>query len=735
MIKPMKKLLLGLLFLLPFFGIAQKTQLQLLDEISNEPIAFANVLVTSLNSNQVAGYTSNEKGIVSFNINQNSLISISYIGYRPVTDTVGPGDEKIILIGSVSYNIDEVVVTGQYFASRQDKSIYKVKVLSSLEIDQKAAVNIKDMLSTELNIRTSHSILGSSMTMQGLGGEHIKFLVDGVPVIGREAGNIDLDQINLQNIDHIEVINGPMSVVYGSNALAGVINIITKSPDRSLFSSYLTTYYESVGVYNISAGITKSIKQNSFGIAVGRNFFNGYNPVDQGRFQQWKPKEQWNASADYKYKWKTAYIKFAASFFNQKLIDKGSLLPPNHEIAFDKYFFTRRLVVRSDFNYEFSEKARINATASFSKYSKMKNTYQNDLTILEKKLVTSQQDTTLFDNIMLRSDYSYGDESSLIRFQVGIDLNNEKGSGKRIRDNEQNIGSYAAFVSMNYSPIRIINIQPGLRFIYNTKYKAPLIYSFNVKYDVSEYFIVRASVASGFRAPSLKELYLVFVDANHDIHGNENLKAETSINTNIMLQYNSHFNKTYVWGFELNLFNNNIKDNIQLLPHVGGGPLLYYYVNVDRFISRGVELGFNNKIYPWLTIKFGMAYIGKKLNSSSFVYYSDYNASVTYWLKPLDINLSVYYKYNAEYPNFFLDDGDVVLRKMEAYQTLDININKWFFKRRINLQLGGKNLFDVNNIDISGKEVGGVQSGASGDVMAINWGRSFFIKLQFKFNK
>jgi len=80
------------------------------------------------------------------------------------------------------------------------------------------------MLSTELNIRTTHDgALGSSLTMQGLGGEHIKILVDGVPVIGRENGNIDLDQINLQNVDHIEVINGPMSVVYGSNALAGVI--------------------------------------------------------------------------------------------------------------------------------------------------------------------------------------------------------------------------------------------------------------------------------------------------------------------------------------------------------------------------------------------------------------------------------------------------------------------------------------------------------------------------------
>ena len=749
MIFYLKNLFLSFLLLVPILGIAQETQLQLIDAINKESIAFANILVTPLNSDKSKGYVSDEHGKVSFLINEQSTIRITYIGYQNVIDTIVPGEKKNVYLKSISYNVNEVVVTGQYVASRQDKSIYKVKVLNSKDIEQRAAVNIKEMLTTELNIRTTHDgALGSSLTMQGLGGEHIKILIDGVPVIGRENGNIDLEQINLQNVDHIEVINGPMSVVYGSNALAGVINIITKSPDRLLFASSLETYYESVGVYNINATASTRVKRNSFSVSAGRNFFDGYVPEGEYGYliyspdiegNNWKPKLQWNFSTDYKHKWNKAYINVGVSWFSEEVRDKGYLLPPYYETRFDKNFYTNRLVFRSDFNYEFSKKSRLNALASYSNYKKKKNTFYNDLTTLELYAVPGQQDTTTFNNIMFRSDYSFGDENSILKFQTGIDLNSETGYGKRIKDKEQQIGDYAVFASLNYEPIKVLSIQPGLRFIYNTKFNAPVIYSLNVKYNANEHIILRASLASGFRAPSLKELYLEFVDINHDIHGNENLKAETSINTNILLQYNSSSEQLYVWGLELNLFNNNIKDNIQLIP-LSENTTVYTYVNVSNYISRGVELGFNNNIYPWLTLKFGVALTGVKIDYSEssdldFEYYTDYNASVNYWLRKYDINFSLYYKYNGESPQLYFinSDEEPELRFMQAYQTLDANLSKWFWKRRVNLQLGGKNLFNNTNIDVVGGSQGGIHT--AGSAVAVNWGRTFFVKLQFRFNK
>jgi len=733
-----------LIFLLAFQAIAfsQKSEIKILDNINKQPVAFANVILTPTNNNTIiAGFVSDINGLVIAVVKEISIIKLSYVGYQDYIDTIAPGENIKIYLKRASYNVDEVVVTGQYNESRQDKSIYKVKVLNSREIQHRGAVNLKEMLSTELNIRTSQdNSLGSSIQMQGLGGEHVKFLIDGVPVIGRENGNIDLDQLNLQNIDHIEIINGPMSVAYGSNALAGVINIITKSPDRLLYSSNLDAYYESVGVYNLNLAASGRAKRNSFSFTAGRNFFEGYQAPGTTWGQRWKPKEQWNFSGDYKYDWDNTYLKFGVSYFHQELRDKGLLLPPYFETRFDKYFYTNRFVLRSDFKHKFNKRSRINATASYSDYKKRRNTYLNDLTVLEQHLVPGEQDTTKFNDIMFRADFSRGMEGDKLKFQTGIDLNNENGSGKRIKDNEQTIGDYAAFISLNYTPFPVFNVQPGLRFIYNTKFKAPLIYSLNVKYDIVESVSVRASLASGFRAPSLKELYLNFVDVNHDIHGNENLKAETSVSTNIYLQYNSSEYRAYVWGLELNLFNNNIKDNIQLIP-LGEGSLLYSYVNVNRFITRGVEINFNNNVYPWLSIKFGYTMTGQKieyegLTSSDFEYYSGFNTTATYNIRKLDMNLSMYYKYNGKYPQLYFIgiDESPEIRFMEAYNTLDITLGKWFWMRRINLQIGAKNIFDNTNINVTGGSQGGVHTGGSGSV-PVNWGRTFFVRLKISINK
>ncbi len=742
----MKPILNGILIILitilPLLVSSQESKILILDNINNEPIPFANVVLTPLNNNTIiAGYVSDIEGLVIAKVAAESIIKLTYVGFLDYVDTIMPGESLTIYLKRASYNVDEVVVTGQYDASSQDQSIYKVKVINSREIQHRGAVNLKEMLSTELNIRTSQdNALGSSISMQGLGGEHVKFLIDGVPVIGREAGNIDMDQINLQNIDHIEIINGPMSVAYGSNALAGVINIITKPTDRLLYSSTLDAYYETVGVYNLNMSVSGTAKRNSFGFNGGRNFFSGFQAPGSSWGQRWKPKEQWNFGGEYKYNWDNTYLKLAATYFNQELRDNGLLLPPYFETRFDKVFFTQRIVTRADFKHKFNARSRVNATTSYSTYHKIRNTYLNDLTVLEKHLVPGAQDTTKFRDLMFRADYSYGTEGDKIKFQTGVDLNSENGSGKRIKDGNQDIGDYAVFASLNYTPIIRLNIQPGLRYIYNTKFKAPLIYSLNVKYDISEFVSMRASIASGFRAPSLKELYLNFVDVNHDVHGNEDLLAETSVSTNLFFQYSSSSIRSYVWGLEMNLFNNNIKDNIQLIP-LGEGSLVYSYVNLNRFITRGLEVNFNNNVYPWLTVKFGYTYTGQRieyegLSSTDFEFYSGFNTTATYNLKKWDMNFSLYYKYNGKYPQLYFVGVDETpeIRFMDSYNTMDMTMGKWFWKRQINLQVGAKNMFDNTNVAVAGGSQGGVHTGGSGSV-PVNWGRTFFVRLQFRFNK
>jgi len=724
-------------------GYTQQAMITVRDVRNHDAVAFANILMESLDHTQRKATVTDLTG-KAVNISQlKSIISVSYVGYKTFNDTIFPGKDITIQLTPLVYNMDEVVVTGQYTPQAIDKSIFRVKVIGARQIEQRASNNLSDLMAGELNIRSSNDgALGSKITMQGLGGEHVKFLIDGVPVIGRMNGNIDLGQLNLYNVEHIEVIEGPMSVIYGSNALAGVINIITKENKNNIYTTNANAYIESVGVNNFSAD--GSIKKDRWlaSAAIARNFFDGYDPVDTGRSPQWKPKRQYNADVSLQYSNRDLNAKLSVSYFNELLVDNGNLIKPYYETAFDNQFKTNRLTSNFDFSKRVFKDRFLTVLASYSNFDRTKNTYFKDLTTLESNLTTNRadQDTSRFNQYLIRSEFSKSDQKSKLNYQLGFDLNYENGFGKRILDKRQSIGDYAAYVSLKISPIVRFMLQPGLRYSYNTNYAAPLVYSLNIKWDIREEFSLRASYAKGFRAPSIKELYLEFVDVNHNIKGNPDLEAEHSQNLNIALKY-SHEKETYDYGIELSLFYNNINHSISLAS-VDFNSSLYTYVNVDNMITQGFQLNFNNRVYPWLEIKIGYGETGRKQifkNNVTYdmVYSPDLVANVNYlWRKP-DINFSVFYKFNGAYPEVFLGDNNQVYQTiMDSYNTMDLSISKWFWQHRVNAQIGTKNLFDNTNIILSGDtgSGGGVHSSNSGS-SPVAWGRTYFVKLALALKK
>src|SRR6188474_272664 len=136
--------------------------------------------------------------------------------------------------------LSEVVVTGQYKPQSAKASVYQVRTISKERIQKQGATKLQDVLSNELNIRFSQDVAtgGSSISMLGLKGQNVKILVDGMPMTGRQgtSNEIDINQIDINSIERIEIVEGPMSVVYGADALAGVINIITRKNNAKSFS-------------------------------------------------------------------------------------------------------------------------------------------------------------------------------------------------------------------------------------------------------------------------------------------------------------------------------------------------------------------------------------------------------------------------------------------------------------------------------------------------------------------
>ncbi len=723
----------------------QQATIKVLDHKTKEPVPYAHVCFQSIASGVQKHNMTNDSGTVPNEISEKSILAVTFVGYETLYDTLKAGESKTLFLKPAILNMNEVVVTAQYTPQRADKSIYKIKVIGAKQIEQKGATNLSDLFQNELSIRISQDgTFGSKMSIRGLGGEHVKFLIDGVPVIGRLDGNIDLGQLNLSNVDHVEMIEGPMSVIYGSNAIAGVINIITKENKNSKINANIDTYYESVGVYNISGGASVKKKKNTVSLSGGRNFFDGYSEYDTSRSQQWKPKRQYFMDGYYIYDKTDFKLKFSSGYFNELLQGKGNLMYPYYENALDNYFTTVRFTNSLDYYTKIGQKRFLTLLGAYSLYDRVREEYFKDLTTLNENLVL--QDTTTFTDLSLRAVMSKSVSSSKLNYQFGIDVNKEYGEGEKITDGSQQIGDYAAFFSLNYDPISNLSLQPGIRYIYNTKYQAPLIYSVNVKWMLHETYNMRASYSRGFRAPSLKELYLDFVDVNHNIQGNEDLKSENSHNVNFSLSYNRETRKN-LYGATIDLFYNLVNDLIKLVPLIGSSnpnsAPYYTYVNIGKYTSKGFQVDLSYNIYPRFTIKGGLTETGRKYGAdddykvdSEFLYSTDVNFSCTYSIIKYNMDISAFYKYTGKYPEFSYNEKEEVYYKgyVGDYNTMDITLMKSFSKRSFQATTGIKNIFNVKTIENTVTS-GEAHSGNSSFGKLTAWGRTFFIGLSYTFNK
>jgi outer membrane receptor for ferrienterochelin and colicins len=734
--------LLGLMaFLLTgLITLAQQAAILVIDAKTNESIPYAHICLEGIKSKKQVHYLTDLKGKAPNELKERSKLAVSYIGYETITDTLDPGTNLTLKLNPAVFSTSEMVVTAQFKPERVDRSIYKVNLINSRLIEQKAASNLTDLLAGESNMRISQGgVLGTSLSVQGLTGENVKFLVDGIPVIGRMNGNIDLNQMNLYNVDHVEVIEGPMSVVYGSNAIAGVINVITKENKLASFSTYSNAYYESIGVYNFDAGVSQRVKHHLFSVDAARNFFSGNSDDGSQRDMRWKPRRQYNADAYYLFSSDKSRIKLSGQYFNELLLDKGPLLLPYYETAFDNYFSTIRATGKLESSFTPRKDRQWSIVAAYSDYNRIKNRYFNDLTTLEKVLTpnSDDQDTTTFNNSLLRAWYNHSDKYAAVNFQAGIDLNLEGGSGKRILDEKQKIGDYAAFFSLKYDPLKSVSIQPGVRAIYNTKYNAPLVYSLNVKWSPGTRWALRGTYARGFRSPALKELYLYFVDINHNVRGNPDLEAESSHNFNLNLSYNKESSKTY-FSADAGIFYNNVDNNITLAPV---GYDLYTYINIGNYVSRGGQLNTSFNFYPKLSFRIGFSTTsqsyafdkGAMKNAASY-WNTDITGTINYRIEKRNLTFSAFYKYSGKAPQIFpYDDRTISVGWVNDYHTMDLSVMKAFLRNHLFITLGGKNLFDVRIIPSTGN-AGGAHSGNS-DSINVAWGRTYFVKLSFNFNK
>jgi outer membrane receptor for ferrienterochelin and colicins len=634
--------------------------------------------------------------------------------------------------------LDELVITGQYEAHSLSKSVLKVKVIDSKRIEKQGAFTLQQVLSNELNIRIIQDpVLGSNMQLQGVGGNNIKILIDGVPVIGRENGSVDLSQINLQNVERIEMVEGPMSVNFGTDALGGVINLITKKQKQTTRTAKIGTYLESIGQYNFDLSLGKANEKYSVIFSGGRNFFSGFSEDPNNRNKLWKPRTQYNGDVSVSKFIKNGSLRWTNQVFLEKVTDRGV---PNIDwtqaLAIDKYYRTSRVSSSFFYDQKHEGKRNVNFLASYNFYQRRYNTYVKDLVELKEELVPSafEHDTNWFHQVMSRGTYSNVAFSKKLGYQLGYELNHELSYGSRIEGTKKDMGDYNLFTSAEWKPFKNFLIRPAFRLIYHTRYDAPIVPSINFKYDFSESWILRGSYAKGYRAPSLKELYLQFVDAAHNIKGNQNLEAETSNNLQLVLSY-TYKKESRIFRFEPTFFYNHIENMIDFARVGDGNSMQFQYVNINTFSSFGNSLVVEYRTIPY-QLSLGYSVTGRRnvlsgySKTDAIFFNQECRLNVGYSFVKSGLNLSLFTKLNGKLQMYQYNylNNEVAVSYIDPYAIFDFTLNKSLHKNRITITSGIKNV--LNLINVSASLIGGPHSSASSSA-STGMGRSVFLGIKY----
>lgn len=674
------------------------------------------------------------------------VVRVDFIGYETLNDTLHSNARRHYrLKRAKAFNLDELVVTGQYRPTTADRAVQRMHVVNAEQIQRMAAQNLGDVLGQELNMRlTQDNMLGTSLSMRGLGGENVKILVDGVPVIGRQDGNLDLAQLDLTGIDRVEILEGPLSVNYGTNALAGTINLITRKSVGTGGSAKAIAYAEQIGRLNLSAAVGKRFGKSDLLISLGRNFFGGWSPgrgnmydfatrqADSTRHQAWKPREQFFARANYRYSPNARWtLNYKGEAMQDRIIDRGRPRAPYNEKAFDSEFLTTRLDNAVFATGRLGQGRQFIALLAHDLYQRTRQTWIRDLTTLQGREVPGEDDDSRFTLTNFRATYSNEPDSAKLGYEAGLDLNRETAVGERIADGgHQAIGDYAAFLSAQWKPVRRLILRPGLRWAYNTQYNAPLVPSVDARFQLDTNITLRASYAQGFRAPSLKELHLMFVDVNHDIHGNPDLLAESSNNYSLSLSYRKPTPKGILRG-EVAGFHDRIHNLITLADR---GNLLYTYINVGEYRTVGGSASIGWESGHW-TLGTGLSITGRhdtlgvKAGSAPYDFSPQANLQATRHWRKQGWSLNAFAKYQGEQQSYITTEDDNLERGYIApFLMLDASVSKQVWRQRLAVQLGCKNITNVTDLKAT-LGSGGAHSGPAAGSIPMATGRTFFLRL------
>lgn len=614
-----------------------------------------------------------------------------------------------------------------------------VKLISNQEITKSNSSRLSDILDDQSGIFiVSDFGGGNGIQIQGLDSQYTLLLIDGSPIIGRQSGTLDLDRISIGNIEQIEIIKGSSSSLYGTDAIGGVVNLITTMTNDSI-SADISYKFSSFNTNDISINIGK-ISNKGHNLNLYFNSFNseGYDLNDNPVLNTVEPYKSYTGFLRHNFK------KNKWSFFSSSRIYNE-----NQDFTLDLNSYGRNIINESSINTSINFQNNESHKFVFENYF---TNYKNDE---EYDLNQNSIDESFFDQSLFKSELrSIFKNDVKNTLTIGLGFYSETLKRNNFYKDKVSQNSFNYFVQYEGFIFKNTNYIFGARYDQYDEYESEFSPRFAIRTQINDNISSKISIGKGFKTPDFRQLYFNFSNSNsgYSVIGfkaakeiiynlqslgqisnliiseeefSGNLKPESSISFNLGFNINTYKNII----FDLNFFRNQIQNLIdyKIIATKLNGQSIFSYYNLNKVYTQGIELNTAFSLLNDFKINFGYQYLEAKdneaknqikkgevfarltPNSPAFQikpkdYYGLYNRSrhnlnlkISYVTKN---NFEVYFKskYRSKYGisdtngNNLLDDFDEFV---DSNLLSDMSISKKY--KNYNLTFGVDNLFNYTD--------------------------------------
>ena len=724
---------------------------------TNDPVVGANIRI----DHSLAGCTTNGKG--EFTISNlpegKHLLSVTHVSFLPQKYTANTGEKDILIKMTESYiNLGQVVITGTGTHRRMSNSPVPIQVITAKDLGNANVTSLEDALvKLTPNVTTMTNGMGTTLSLNGMNEDYMLLLENGK----RLTGDDRYTRINIGNVKRIEILSGAASALYGSDAIGGVINIITDDAKNTVnVSNY--THYTSKGRFseNLNADINSG-KFSSYTSYQRREADNWQvNDTDENGYKTGRPMSTGfisdNISQRFAYN-ATDRLSFyvRGNYYNYNTrrpetatyFKKGKKKDEDGKPIYEETQAYTYNMLHDTYTYGAGAKYMINKSAYIDADFFADNyTSKYDYFLKSGDFERGDKETrkkTRYYNATVKGIFK---PNSWNKVSTGIEYINENFSSESDNISFKNMYTFALFAQDEITILRDLQAVVGVRYLYNENFKNYATPNVALMYKI-DHFNFRASYATGYRAPTLSQLYATdeAKTASRYTIGNPNLKPEKSNFFSLNGEYTCSRFSIAATGFY-----NDIKDMINYrvlsdeeIQQMGLGELHEQFStirqrdNVDRSKIKGISVNANFYLGAGLTL--GGGYIYTDTEAKTLEHDSKTNKDVVV-ITPVDKSVknaaNVHVRWDHDWNNYHLNvnlSGHIQGERYSStygyapkYQQWDLNTRHTFNLDAFILEpgIGIENIFNKRD-----------DRPWNSNFSTINPGRAVYVSLAVKFKK